>query len=156
MNSRTGFPRLASCNDSNSQQSKRAPGKRLGLLVAVFALVSCVIFSSCSSQSGGPSGSGASGNNALNSTGVTATLVGAHDVLLNWNPSASGGVLGYNIYRSLVSGGPYTRINPSAVPATSYTDDGVASGQTYYYVVTATTNAQIESVYSNEVTAPIP
>jgi fibronectin type 3 domain-containing protein len=77
-------------------------------------------------------------------------------VNLGWNSSTSSGVVGYNIYRGTVSGGPYTRIN-SAVDAAPYdTDSTVVGGQTYYYVVTAVDSSGAESAYSNQTQAVIP
>ena len=83
----------------------------------------------------------------------TGTAPG-HSVALSWN--ASSGAVGYNIYRSIVSGGPYTIINASLNTSTSYTDSAVASGTTYYYVVTAVGNDSNESGYSSQVTAAVP
>lgn len=48
------------------------------------------------------------------------------------------------------------KLNPSIIPANTYRDNAVESGQTYYYVVTATGANNSESAYSNEVVAPIP
>jgi hypothetical protein len=78
-----------------------------------------------------------------------------HRATLNWNASATP-LVTYNVYRSSVSGGPYSKINPSAVSALSYVDTAVAAGKTYYYVVTAVNSSNVESGYSNEATAPIP
>ncbi len=78
-----------------------------------------------------------------------------HSVMLTWNPSTSV-VVGYNIYRGMTSGGPYTRLNSSADPGTTYTDSTVQSTLTYFYVVTAVDSTNVESVYSNEVPAAIP
>ncbi len=63
--------------------------------------------------------------------------------------------MGYNVYRGLISGGPYQRINSQLEPATNYTDSTVQSGITYFYVVTAV-DATSESGYSPEVAAAIP
>lgn len=79
----------------------------------------------------------------------------SHSVSLNWSPSTST-VSGYNVYRGTVSGGPYTKINPSTDAGTSYTDTSVTSGTTYFYVTTAVDNSGDESVNSNQVTASIP
>jgi hypothetical protein len=54
-------------------------------------------------------------------------------VILNWADAF--GATGYNVQRAVVSGGPYTLI-ASNVPATVYTNSGLANG-TYYYVVSA-------------------
>lgn len=76
-------------------------------------------------------------------------------VALSWVASTSQ-VSGYYVYRGAVSGGPYQKLNSSYVSATSYVDNGVASGQTYYYVVTAVDSQGDESAYSNEASATIP
>jgi len=87
-------------------------------------------------------------------TNLTA-LVASAAVSLNWNASAST-VVGYNVYRAPTSGGPYTKINPVIVTTVSYTDSAVVSGISYYYVVTAVSPGNAESVYSNEVFVAVP
>jgi hypothetical protein len=77
-----------------------------------------------------------------------------HSVTLSWS-SNTGAVSGYNVYRGTTSGGPYTEIN-ALDPATTYVDDTVKGGSTYYYVVTAVGSTGAESAYSNQVTAVIP
>jgi hypothetical protein len=89
---------------------------------------------------------------ALSGAGVAATQ---HSVSLLWNPSTSA-VVGYNVYRGTISGGPYTQLNTSVDPSTSYTDNTVQSGQTYFYVTTALDASNNESPRSNEVQAVIP
>ena len=63
--------------------------------------------------------------------------VNAHSVFLSWDASSSQDVIGYNAYRGTNSGGPYTKLNSSLIATTSYTDQTVQSGYTYYYVTTA-------------------
>lgn len=63
--------------------------------------------------------------------------------------------MGYNVYRSSTSGGPYQKINSTLEPATSYLDNSVAAGQRYYYVVTSV-NASAESSYSSQIEAAVP
>jgi fibronectin type 3 domain-containing protein len=65
-------------------------------------------------------------------------------------------VTGYNVYRELASGGPYTKVNPSLIAGATYADNNVQAGQTYYYVSTAVDSSNNESVYSNEAQAVIP
>lgn len=89
---------------------------------------------------------------AVSGSGVAAV---AHSVDLSWTASSSA-VVGYNVYRGAVSGGPYTKINSAADAATAFTDGTVQSGQTYYYTVTAVDNSGTESARSNEVQAVIP
>ncbi len=76
--------------------------------------------------------------------GITAKS-GHGQVALSW--SASSGANNYNVKRSGTSGGPYALIASTA--ATSYSDDGLASG-TYYYVVTSV-GSYGESINSVEV-----
>jgi hypothetical protein len=78
-----------------------------------------------------------------------------HSVDLTWNPSPSA-VNGYNIYRSGTSGGPYSQINSTIDSATSYIDNTVAAGNTYFYVTTAVDANGVESVNSNQVKTAIP
>jgi hypothetical protein len=98
---------------------------------------------------------------ATNSSGsAVQTLSGTgvapqHSVSLNWDPSTSV-VVGYNVYRGAVSGGPYTKINSAVDPATTYMDGSVLGGSTYYYVTTAVDSSGSESSYSNQVQATIP
>jgi hypothetical protein len=92
---------------------------------------------------------------ATNSPMTIAIAGGSHSVSLSWTASTST-VVGYNVYRGTASGGPYTLVNSSLVTGTTYTDLGVASGQTYYYVVTAVNSSGAESVYSNQASAAVP
>jgi hypothetical protein len=99
-------------------------------------------------------------SNASNSPStISATgdgiAAGSHSVSLSWAPSSSA-VAGYNVYRSEVSGGPYSKLDPAAVTATSYTDSTVLAGQTYYFVVTSVSATGLESADSTEVSATVP
>jgi len=73
---------------------------------------------------------------------------------LNWTGSA--GAAGYNVYRSSVSGGPYSIINGTLGGSTAFTDNNVVAGRTYYYVATAVDGSSNESGYSNETAALVP
>jgi|GEM_PF-1085678 len=86
---------------------------------------------------------------------LSGTGVVQHSVAVTWNASTST-VSGYNVYRSTVSGGSYTKINASLVAALNYTDLTVQSGATYFYVATAVDSSGDESVNSNEVSAIVP
>jgi hypothetical protein len=88
---------------------------------------------------------------SLSGAGVVAT----HSAALTWTASTSV-VVGCNVYRGSTSGGPYTKLNSSLDASTTFTDSSVLSGQTYYYVVTAVDSNNVESTYSNQVTAVIP
>jgi hypothetical protein len=80
----------------------------------------------------------------------------AHSVALAWNASSSSGVIGYNVYRGTASGGPYTKLTPSAISETRYTDTSVEAGRTYYYVVTSVDSDGLESSHSNQASAIVP
>jgi fibronectin type 3 domain-containing protein len=92
---------------------------------------------------------------------ATITLAGSgaapvtHAANLSWTPSSST-FAGFDVYRSNVSGGPYTRINPTMVSSTSFSDTNVVVGQTYYYVATEFDSSGNQSAYSNETSALIP
>ena len=87
----------------------------------------------------------------MTGTGATPTQ---HTADLTWN--SSNNAVGYNVYRGTVSGGPYSMINTSLDGSTAYSDNTVASGQTYYYVATAVDGSSNESAYSAETQAVIP
>jgi hypothetical protein len=99
---------------------------------------------------------------SLSGNGVTSTTPTptptptptAHTVHLSWAPSSSS-VVGYRVYRSQVSGGPYSN-KLSSVDALSFDDATVVDGNTYYYVVTSVDSAGVESAYSNQTSAQIP
>jgi fibronectin type 3 domain-containing protein len=78
-----------------------------------------------------------------------------HSVSLSWTDSGSG-IVGYNVYRGSVSGGPYTKITSALDSTAAYSDTSVLAGQTYYYVATAVDGSGMESAYSNEAQAVIP
>jgi hypothetical protein len=98
--------------------------------------------------------SDASNSPTVQSLTGTGTAQSQHTVDLTWNASSE--AVGYNIYRSTVSGGPYTMINSGLDSTTAYTDSTVASGTTYYYVATAVNSSSEESGYSNQATAVVP
>jgi len=123
-------------------------------LIAVAAIAASLGFSGCSSMPSTSSASNLTGAGGANPG--QSNFVSAHDVTLNWSASISSGVAGYNVYRGSVSGGPYARMNSSAVTITSYNDNAVQPGQTYFYVVTSISLNNVESSFSNEVMAPIP
>lgn len=81
-------------------------------------------------------------------TGLLATA-GKKKISLTWN--ASTGATSYNVKRATVSGGPYSTI-ASGLTTTAYSNSGLQTGATYYYVVTAV-NAVGESASSNQASA---
>jgi phospholipase C len=80
-------------------------------------------------------------------TGLVASS-GNAQVALNWNTSS--GATSYGVYRSTVSGGPYTFVNTTT--AASYTDANLSNNRSYFYVVNATGTGGT-SGYSSQVSA---
>jgi len=147
---------LACVSSANGRFRRRFAwaGGRFRQLIAVAAIAASLGFSGCSSMPSTSSASNLAGAGGANAG--QSNFVSAHDVTLNWNASISSGVAGYNVYRGSVSGGPYARMNSSAITITSFNDNAVQPGQTYFYVVTSISLNNVESSYSNEVMAPIP
>jgi hypothetical protein len=126
-----------------------------------------------SASGGGISSSGlytapsAAGSFTITATSVADTTkaasasvtVGApaaqHTVTLTWTASTSS-VVGYNVYRGTVSGGPYTKVNSVLEAASNYVDNTVQSGAQYFYVVTAEDASAAESVFSSQVSVAVP
>jgi parallel beta-helix repeat protein len=84
-------------------------------------------------------------------TGLVATA-GDSSVALDWADNTEGDLAGYNVYRSTTSGS-YGAALITGLTASSYTDNTVTNGTTYYYVVTAVDTSSNESAYSSEVSA---
>jgi fibronectin type 3 domain-containing protein len=85
-------------------------------------------------------------------TGLIATG-GNSTVSLNWNDNNETDLAGYNVYRSLIPGGPYSKLNGSLLSSSNYTDNAVNGGVTYYYVVRAVDTFSNESGNSNQASA---
>lgn len=95
--------------------------------------------------------SNASNSNAVESASGTGT---APYVTLSWSPSTTQ-VSGYNVYRGTTAG-TYSRINSALNPGTTYTDNTVSPGATYYYAATAVSSTGEESGYSTPVQVVVP
>jgi uncharacterized protein YjbI with pentapeptide repeats len=83
---------------------------------------------------------------------ISSHVSGTTVVNIGWNPSISSGVSSYNVYRGIMSGGPYTLIG-SGITTTNFTDGNAAPGTTVFYVVTAVapgSPANLESAFSAE------
>jgi hypothetical protein len=80
----------------------------------------------------------------------------AHRATLSWTASTTGNVVGYNVYRSTTSGSQFQKINSVLVAATTFVDTSLASGQTYFWVVTAVDGSGRESNFSAQAFATIP
>jgi hypothetical protein len=89
----------------------------------------------------------------------TASLAGAgsHDVFLSWTASATSEYVAYNVYRGTTSGGESsTPLNATPINGTTYVDESVTSGATYYYVVTAVGLNGAQSAASGETETTVP
>ena len=83
-------------------------------------------------------------------TNLTAAM--GESISLDWDDNTDDDLEGYRVYRSTTSGSGYVQI-ASNVPFSNYTDNGINTGITYYYVVAAFDDSYNESEYSNEVSA---
>ncbi len=81
-------------------------------------------------------------------TGLTVTTVSSTRLDLSWDAGTEPDLKNYRVYRSTVSGGPYTLIASPTV--NFYSDTGLAPGTTYYYVVSAVDDAGNEGPASEE------
>lgn len=85
---------------------------------------------------------------------LNATALSDH-IHLVWQKNKEPDIAGYNIYRSQISGGPYTKLNSVVITDTTYDDYAVSPGITYYYRATAQIRAFAESRLSNETSAQL-
>jgi len=112
-------------------------------------------------QVGAQSGSVSIASNAIASP-IKISIAGegisgaGHAVNLNWKPSLSSGIEGYNVYRATLPDKAYVKITSSIILGTTFSDPGVVSGQTYSYEVTAVSTHGEESSASAAVSAAIP
>ncbi len=81
-------------------------------------------------------------------SGLGCVTFSSSRIDLSWTDNSSD-ELGFNIYRSLVGGGPYAFVDSVGAGVTTYMDMGLAASTQYFYVVTAFNNDG-ESPDSNE------
>ncbi|MEI9813413.1 MAG: Ig-like domain-containing protein [Acidobacteriota bacterium] len=86
----------------------------------------------------------------------TDAMNGPRTATLTWAPPGGSGLAGYNIYRASNLAGPYTKVNLALITGTTFSDTTVASGQTYFYVVTSVDGSGNQSANSNQTQALIP
>jgi hypothetical protein len=89
----------------------------------------------------------------LSGTGTQTSA--QHTVSLSWTPSISQ-VIGYFVYRRTGTNGSFAKLESSINSSSSFTDNTVVDGQTYFYVVTALSPADVESEFSTPVSVTIP
>ncbi|HYA85600.1 MAG TPA: hypothetical protein VEI57_00840 [Nitrospirota bacterium] len=76
---------------------------------------------------------------------------GVGRVFLSWQENKESDLAGYHVYRSRRHGRDYDRLTDRLLLRTTYLDESVKEGNTYYYVVTAVDQSGNESEYSNEI-----
>jgi Abnormal spindle-like microcephaly-assoc'd, ASPM-SPD-2-Hydin len=149
-----GSVTVSSASSSNSQFS--ISGISLPVTISAGQTVSFdVVFAP--TTSGADSATLTFASNATSQSGESLSGTGVqqqYSVNLSWNPSTSS-IAGYNVYRGTTPGS-YSRINPSLEANSSYTDNTVASGMTYYYAATAVNSSGQESAYSKPLEVVIP
>jgi hypothetical protein len=78
---------------------------------------------------------------------VNASVLGDNAIRLSWDLAT--GATEYRVYRSTTSAGGYTQLATVAAPTTSYVDNSVEGGLTYYYVVSSYNQSEVcETAYS--------
>ncbi len=80
-------------------------------------------------------------------------LAGDGQVDLDWDDNIEADLAGYTVYRSTVSGSGFSAVNASLLTSSSFVDQGLVNGTTYYYVVTATDNSDNQSGFSSQSSA---
>jgi hypothetical protein len=80
--------------------------------------------------------------------------IASQSVQLNWSPSASPDVVGYNIYYGATSG-DYTN-ELSVGNTTNVTVSGLSDSTTYYFAAKSINTAGIESAYSVQTSYVVP
>ncbi|OGW37505.1 MAG: hypothetical protein A2010_07090 [Nitrospirae bacterium GWD2_57_9] len=75
---------------------------------------------------------------------------GVNRIFMTWNENKERDLAGYHVYRSRKSGRDHERLTEKPVNRTTYSDDKVKAGISYFYVVTAVDLAGNESDFSKE------
>ena len=91
---------------------------------------------------------------SLTVTAGSSTCTCAPQVVLSWAPVS--GATAYNVLRGTVSGGPYAQIASVPSSALAYTDMGVTSGSTYFYVIAYVIESAATNLTQVQVTIPTP
>ncbi len=82
----------------------------------------------------------------LHRTGSSATSIS-----IGWDANAEPDLYRYEVWRGSTSGGPYSKIGNVPAGTMTYTDNGLTTGATYYYVLTAQDTSFNRSPNSDEV-----
>ncbi|MBN2105615.1 T9SS type A sorting domain-containing protein [bacterium] len=73
-----------------------------------------------------------------------------NSVKLFWDVPDETNIIGYNVYRSFISGEQYEKMNTEFVTQKEYIDEPLPKDQTLYYVITSVNKSLLESFYSEE------
>jgi fibronectin type 3 domain-containing protein len=82
-------------------------------------------------------------------TGLTV-VPGIGRIFLTWNENKERDLAGYHVYRSKKSGKEYERMTDKPLGRTTFSDETVKAGTTYYYIITAADLSGNESQGSME------
>jgi uncharacterized protein len=82
-------------------------------------------------------------------TNITV-VPGIGRVFLTWNENQERDLAGYHVYRAVKSGAEYERLTAKPLNRTTFSDETVKQGATYYYVITAVDKSGNESRRSKE------
>jgi hypothetical protein len=82
-------------------------------------------------------------------SGMTV-VPGIGRVFLTWNENREKDLAGYLVYRATKSGGEWQRLTERPINRTTYSDEKVKQGMTYYYAITAVDKSGNESGRSKE------
>jgi chitinase len=91
---------------------------------------------------------------SLSAYAQVAARVTVHSITLNWTiTQGQDPAVGVNVWRGTVSGGPYTKLNATPIPITTFTysDTTGVGGTTYFYVATTVDAIGLSSANSNQV-----
>ncbi|MBU2476336.1 fibronectin type III domain-containing protein [Candidatus Micrarchaeota archaeon] len=122
--------------------------KLLFLVVLIVFFMGCPdIFPNGGGNGGGTNDVALGAPSNLNATPKTNAID------LSWDQITNENLKGFNIYRTLNQGKDYGKINSYPITDSSFRDDGLTGGITYYYVVTSITKTDKESNYSEEANA---
>lgn len=95
------------------------------------------------------------GNACATNAGAVGWTGTPHGVCVSWNASTST-VVGYNVYRGTISGGPYTKLTSTITANTFFLDTTAVVNTLYFYVGTAVDSNGNESAYSNQASLTTP
>jgi fibronectin type 3 domain-containing protein len=82
-------------------------------------------------------------------TGLTV-VPGVGRIFLTWNENIERDLEGYYVYRSRKSTREYQRLTEKPINRTTFSDESMTPGVTYYYAVTAVDKSGNESPLSKE------